>query len=397
MSSYTCLHAHTALGSIRDSCLRVEDYVSISKNLGLTAIAATNHGTMTDIYKMYKECKKQEMKFIAGLEAYYAEDAQDKGSNYHILLLAKNNNGYKNLCKLNTWSYTHGFFRKPRIDAKILSQFSEDIICTTACMSSLPARLLLNGQVDACNAELDMLHKMFGSDFYLEVHDHGITENGVDPEQIIRDHYRNYGREKGIKVVPGTDVHFGRAEDKTFHNIFKQISYNSVGRGDDDGFSGSGYHIHSLAEMQAKFLQEEIDNTNEIAEKCSLDFKFTGYHLPKFDIPSRDKDAYEYLKDMCWAELKNKGLDKDQKYVDRLNYELRMLHLADLENYLLIVADYCQYCKNNGIPVGPGRGSMGGSIVSWLTNITEVDPLKYDLLFGRAINPGRSLQYDFGV
>ena len=393
--SYSCLHAHTALGSIRDSCLRVEDYVSISKDLGLYAIAATNHGTMTDTFKMYKECKKQGIKYICGLEAYYAEDAQDKGSNYHILLLAKNNVGYRNLCNLSTWSYTTGFFRKPRIDSKILNTFKEGIICTTACMSSLPAKKLLNAEIDACNDELDLLHKMFGEDFYLEIADHGFLENGVDAEKIIKDHYRNYGKEKGIKVIPGTDVHFAKAEDKPFHNIFKQLAYGTVGKSDDDGFSGSGYHIHSIGEMQSKFLQEEIDNTNEIADKCNIDFKFSGYHLPSFDIPDKDKDAFEYLRNMCYLELKKKKLDSDSAYVQRLEYELNMLHLADLENYLLIVADYCNYCKNNGIPVGPGRGSMGGSIVSWLTNITEVDPLKYDLLFGRAINPGRSLQLAF--
>lgn len=395
--SYSCLHAHTALGSIRDSCLRIEDYVSISKDLGLYAIAATNHGTMTDTLKMYKECKKQGVKYICGLEAYYAVDAEDKGSNYHILLLAKNNNGYKNLCKLSTYSYTTGFFRRPRIDKKIMELFKEDIICTTACMSSYAAKLLLNGEIDACNEEIDALHKMFGDDFYLEIHDHGIFEDGVDLEKVIKDHYRNYGKEKGIKVIPGTDVHFAKAEDKPFHNIFKQLAYGSVGKGDDDGFNGSGYHIHNIGEMQAKFTQEEIDNTNEIADKCSIDFKFSGYYLPKFDIPDKTKDSFEFLRTMCFTDLAAKGLDKDPAYVSRLEYELNMLHIADLENYLLIVADYCNYCKNNGIPVGPGRGSMGGSIVSWLTNITEVDPLKYDLLFSRAINPGRSLQYDFGV
>lgn len=389
--SYTPLHVHTEY-SIRDSCLRQTDYIKRVKELGLYAACESNHGVLHGSYKFYKKCKEMEVKPIVGIEFYYADDATDKGDNYHLMAYAKNNEGWKNLCELSSWSYINGFYRKPRIDKEILNRYKEGLVISSACCFSKFGQELVNGNVDSCNREIDSFKEMFGDDFYLEIMEHGIEE-----EYVIRDHYRQYGRDNGIKVISTTDSHYLNNSDKTFHNIFKQLAYGSVGKGNDDGFNGTGYHIWTEAEMLEKFYREELDNTNEIADKCNVNFKFTGYYLPKFNIPEPDKDPYEFLRDMCYRGLKEKGLDVKKEYVDRLEFELNVFHTSDLENYILIVADYMQWCKKNNIYVSPGRGSMAGALVCYLTDITKVDPLEYNLMLSRAVNPGRSLQYDFGV
>jgi len=382
------LHAHDAF-SIRDSCLKIDKLVQKTVEYKLPAVCVSNHGNGHSWMKLAKEAKKHNIKPICAIEFYYADDAEDKGLNYHLMAYAKNAEGYKNLCKLTSWSYVNGFFRKPRIDMKRLAQWSDGLIISTACCFSKPGQLIFNNEIDLAVAELTSLHDIFKDDFYLEIMNHGIAE-----EDVIRDWYRNYGQEKGIKVIATNDTHYENIDDQEFHGIFKNISYASGGE-KDSSFMGKGFHILSPLEMAIKFNPDELANTIEIADKCKVDFKFEGYYLPKYDLPNEDKDVYEHLRDVCFTELKAKGLDTKKEYVERLEYELGMLHMADLENYLLIVSDYCKWAKNNDVPVGPGRGSMGGSIVSWLTDITEVDPLKYDLLFARAVNPGRSLLYQF--
>jgi DNA polymerase-3 subunit alpha len=390
VSNYVNLHCHDAF-SIRDSCLKVDALVKKSAEFKMPAVCVSNHGNGHSWYRVAKEAKKYGIKPICAIEFYYADDAQDKGDNYHLMAYAKNQEGYQNLCKLTTWSYLNGFYRKPRIDLSVLKEWHEGIIISTACCFSKPGQLIVNNEIDQAITEIEALRSIFKDDFYLE-----IMEHGFDDEVKIKDFYRNYGQEKGIKVIATNDTHYENANDQSFHGIFKNISYAS-GAEKDSAFEGTGFHILSPDEMAAKFLPSELENTLEIADKCNVKFEFKGYYLPKFDLPVQDKDTYEFLREKCYSKLKFKGLDSDKTYVDRLEYELNMLHMADLENYLLIVSDYCSWAKDNDIPVGPGRGSMGGSIVSWLTDITEVDPLKYDLLFARAINPGRSLQYDFGV
>jgi len=389
--SYTSLHVHTEY-SIRDSCLRQSDYIKKVKELGLYAACESNHGNMHGHYKFYKKCKEHDVKPIFGIEFYYADDAQDKGDNYHLMAYAKNNEGWKNLCELSSWSYINGFYRKPRIDKHILNRYKDNLIISTACCFSKPGQAIVNKNPDAAIEEISWFVDKFGDDFYLEIMDHGIDE-----EEVIRDWYRQYARETGVKVIGTTDSHYLNDQDKSFHNIFKQLAYGSVGKANDDGFSGTGYHVWSEGEMLEKFYREELDNTNEIADKCNVKFKFTGYYLPKFNIPEPDKDPYEFLKEMCYNGLKSKRLDNKKEYVDRLEYELNVFHISDLENYILIVADYMQWCKKNNIYVSPGRGSMAGALVSYLTDITKVDPLQYNLMLSRAVNPGRSLQYDFGI
>lgn len=268
-----------------------------------------------------------------------------------------------------------------------LVKYSEGIIVTTACMASLFARLLISEEIDKCNSEIDKFHKQFGKDFFLEIHNHNIDE-----EIIIRNHFRNYGREKGIKVIAGTDCHYTLKEDKEIHNIYKQLSYNTVGKSDDDAFNGDGYHLLSYNEMLERFDIEEIENTNIIAEMCNVEIKHNEYHLPKFDTNGVDK--YEYLKDMAYKGLERIGKSDNKEYIDRLESELEVIHLSKLEDYFLITADYIKWAENNNIMIGFGRGSASGGILSYLTGITKVDPIKHNLSFARMLNRGRLLQYN---
>jgi DNA polymerase-3 subunit alpha len=390
MSTCVPLHVHSE-GSVRDSINKISNYVQKCVELKYTAASISDHGFMGYNYKFYKECKKYNIKPILGQEFYYTHDRADKGLNYHLVLYAMNEKGYQNLCKLSSDAFINGFYRKARTDKTILAEYSEGLICTPACCFGMAQQYIVNGEMDNAIQEVKDLQSIFKENFYLEIHDHGIED-----EIKIKDEFRNIGNDLNIKVVPGIDVHYTNKEDQKIHGIFKNIAYASGGE-KDSSFNGTDFHVLSPEEMAVKFTKEELDNTLEIADKCNVDFKFTGYFLPTYDIPEKEFDTYEYLRTICFRELKKKGLDSNPLYVERLEFELNMLHLADLENYLLIVSDYCNWAKNNDVPVGPGRGSMGGSIVSWLTNITGVDPLKYDLLFARAINPGRSLQFDFGV
>lgn len=338
---------------------------------------------------MYKECKAKEIKYFPAIEFYYS-DSENEKDNYHLCAFAKNNEGWKNLCRLSSKSYNaENFYRKPRINLNLLEQHKEGIIISTACAFSYPAQKIVNNELDKCNNFLMSVKSIFKEDFYLEIMDHGFED-----EIKVKDYYRNFGDDNKIKVIGTSDTHYCLKTDQKFHGIFKNLAYCS-GEGKDASFDGYDYHIYSLEEMQQKFTTQEIENTNEIADKCNVTFKHTEYHLPKFDIPNKEDDEFEYLSDICWKSLKQKGLANDKVYVDRLKYELNMLHMADLENYILIVQDYINWCKNNNIYVGPGRGSMAGSIVSWLSNITTVDPIKYNLLFERAINTGRVMQYKF--
>jgi len=324
-------------------------------------------------------------------EFYFTDDGEQKNSHYHLVLIAKNQNGFNNLCNLSRYSYVTGFYKKPRIDWQSLSRFSEDLVCTSACIFGLPQQQFLNNEVDGAMDSIKSFQKLFGEDYYLEVANHGLED-----EDQVRSWFREVGRDLGIKLVAATDSHYLKAGDKELHNIFKQLAYNSVGEGADDGFPGSGYHILSFEEMQEKFLQEELDTTLEIADKCNINFEFKGYNLPKAETPE-GVDSFEHMTALAVHGLKEKGLHEKKIYRDRLDFELELLHLTDLEDYFLIVADYMKWCRENGVPVGPGRGSAAGSLVSYCLGITGVDPIKYDLLFARCVNVGRSLQFDFGI
>lgn len=389
--SYVPLHVHSEY-SIRDSILKLDDYVAKGKELGLESLGLSEHGAMHSAFKFYKACKKVGIKPIIANEFYYAEDIAEKDLNYHLLIIAKNNVGLANLFKMSTISYIDGFYKKPRVDKSILAEHHEGLIVTTACCFGMAAQHVINGRIDDAVAEIEALRSIFGEDFYLEVADHDIPD-----EVIVKDFFRNYGQENNIKVICATDTHYLNDGDKVIHNIFKQLAYGSVGTDNDDAFMGKDFHVWTPDEVALKFTQDEIDNTLEIASKCDVTITHNEYHLPIFDLPKEHSNPYEYIGELAWAGLKRIGKYDNVEYQERMRYELNILHLADLENYFLIVRDYVVWCKEAGIPVGPGRGSMGSSLVGYCIGITGVDPIEYKLIFARGINAGRLLQYDFGI
>ena len=388
---YTPIHVHS-MYSIRDSIIKIEDLAKRCKDLGIESCAITDHGFLGASYKQYKAFKEVGIKPLFGCEFYFTDNAESKEKHFHVLLIAKNAIGLQNLNTLNRYSYVTGFYKKPRIDWEAISKYKEGLICTTACVFGLPQQQFLNNQLDEAIVTINKFKKIFGEDFYLEIADHQMED-----ETKVRDFFRNTGNDLNIKVVPATDAHYLLHTDKPLHNLFKQLAYNSLGKAEtEDGFPGTGYHIWTIDEMKASFSPEELITSLEIAEKCNNKFEFTKYHLPKYKIETKE-DPHEILRRLTYEGLNKKGLKGNKIYEDKVEFELLQLHLADLEDYFLIVWDYVLWCKKNDIPVGPGRGSAAGSLVSYLLGITGVDPIKYDLMFTRAINPGRALQYDFGV
>ena len=388
MSEYLSAHIHDSEGSIRDSIARIPELVSRAKEFGMSSLGISNHGTLNSIFKFYKECNKQEIKPVIGFEAYYVTSSEDKSKNYHLCLYAMNNIGLRNLYKLSSDAYINNFYRKPRVTWESLFNYREGVLVTSACMASIFAQNLINGNTDECNTEIDKFKSVFGENFYLELHNHGIPE-----EVIIRDHFRNYGRENNIKTIAGTDAHMCRIEDLDTHKIFKQLAYGSVGKEADAGFDGDGYHLLSYDEMLSRFNKTEIDTTLEIADKCNVSIKHNEYHLPKFNTNGVDK--YDYIKDLAYKGLKRIGKDTDQPYIDRLEYELGIVHMGKLEDYFLITADIIKWCKDSNVAVGPGRGSSGSSLLCYCIGITQLDPLQYNLQFSRMLNSGRLLQMNF--
>ena len=387
--SYLCSHAHSSIGSIRDSILKIPDYVKKCKENDIIP-ALTDHGSMSGVWKFYKECKKQDVKSVIGQEFYFVQDQDCKDNNYHLCLYAKDNVGLRNLNFLSTVAFTQNFYRKPRLWKDALANHSEGLIVTTACCFNNIAQMIINGQTDDAVSEINWFKNLFGEDFYLEVHNHTLEE-----EVSVREFYRNYAQEKKIGIIAGTDVHYLNNEDKRIHNIFKQLAYGSVGKANDDAFNGTGYHVHTIDEMNALFTPEELNYGLQIADKCNVSIKHSEYHLPKFELPTDCLDSYTHLRQLAFKGLTEKGLHTKREYVDRLEYELNIFHLADLENYFLIVWDYVYWMECNDILPGPGRGSMGSSLVCYCLGITKIDPIAYGLIFARAVNAGRLLQYSF--
>jgi DNA polymerase-3 subunit alpha len=387
---YTSLHAHSSIGSIRDSILRIDDYVAKAKSFGMESLGLSDHGNLAGNYKFYKSCKKAGIKPVLGFESYFVLDHEAKDKIFHLGLIAKNNVGLQNLYKISSSAYINYFYKKPRVTKELLFNNSEGIIVTSACLAGPFQQLFLAGNRDAAVNEIKDFIRHFGDDFYLEIHNHGIPE-----EEPIRNFFTDVGTDLKCKIVGGVDSHYLNNDDKPTHNIFKQLAYGSVGKANDDGFEGTGYHFFSPDEYFRLFGKELADNTMEISDKCKVSISHHEYHLPKFDTGGIDK--FEYIKQKSFEGLKKFGKDTDKQYIDRLNYELGIIHMGRLEDYFLIVSDTSIWCKENDVAIGPGRGSSAGSLLCYCLGITQIDPIPYGLMFGRMLNAGRLMQYDFGV
>ena len=398
---FTHLHLHTEF-SLLDGACRIEQLVLRAKELGMQSLAITDHGNMYGAVDFYKACKKHGIKPIIGCEVYVAprtrfdkEKALDKEYN-HLILLCKNEIGYKNLIKLVSLSYTEGYYYKPRIDRDILEKYHEGLICLSACLAGEIPQNLLARDYEGAKAAALWHRDVFGSgNYYLEIQDHGIDEQKTVKDGILR-----LCAETGIPVVATNDVHYIEKEDSKVQQVLICIATNHI-LGEDTGleFHSDEFYLKSEQEMRELFadVPEAVDNTAVIARQCNFDFEFGNTKLPYFEINS-PMSHFEYFRQQCFDGLyKRYGDNPPNEYVERLEYELKTVDKMGYTDYYLIVSDFVHFAKSKGIPVGPGRGSGAGSLAAYCIGITDLDPMKYNLLFERFLNPERVSMPDFDI
>lgn len=404
--SFVHLHLHTEY-SLLDGACRIEKLVKKIKELGQTAVAVTDHGVMYGAIDFYRACKKEGIKPVIGCEVYVAPSSRfDKLKTagrdyYHMVLLCKNETGYKNLIKLVSKGFTEGFYVKPRIDDSLLREYHEGLICLSACLAGEIPALLMNGDYTGAKNKAVYYRELFGEDnFYLELQNHGIREQQEINPKII-----SISQETGIPLVVTNDSHYINAEDSRLHQILLCIQTNHTVYDDNKmEFATQEFYVKSEEEMKKAFsgmdealLEKAFENTAEIAERCNVEFEFGVRKLPNFDVPNGE-DHYEYFKRRCYEGLKKHyGENPDDSLKERLEYELTTIKKMGFVDYYLIVDDFVNYAKSAGIPVGPGRGSGAGSLCAYCVGITGIDPIKYNLLFERFLNPERVSMPDFDI
>ena len=401
MENFAHLHVHTEY-SLLDGACRIPALVARAKELGQQSLAITDHGVMYGVIDFYKECKKQGIRPVIGCEVYVAPRTRfDKvhridTSPYHLVLLCKNAAGYQNLIAMVSKASIEGFYSKPRVDLELLRTYHEGLICLSACLAGQIPRRLLERDYDAAKETALLYRDIFGSEnYYLEVQDHGILEQ----KQILPDLYR-LSEETGIPLVATNDVHYIRQEDHRAQSILVCIQTNhTVNDKSDMEFQTQEFYLKSRAEMEALFADhpEALDNTVKIAEQCQLDFTFGVTKLPFYKAPT-DEDNVTYFKRMCYEGMVRHYGEHPQKQIrDRLEYELGVIIQMGYVDYYLIVYDFIHYAKTHDIPVGPGRGSGAGSLCAYCIGITGIDPIRYNLLFERFLNPERVSMPDFDI
>ncbi|MBP2654408.1 MAG: polymerase alpha subunit [Firmicutes bacterium] len=394
------LHNHTEY-SLLDGASRVKNLVQRAQELGMPAVAITDHGSMCGVIEFYKQAKKYGIKPVLGCEVYIAprsriEKTTVEGDAYfHFLLLAENEQGYRNLIELVSRAYTEGFYYKPRVDRQLLKEYSAGIIALSACLAGEIPQALLKGDYAGARAMAEEYSNIFGRDnFFLELQDHGLPEQVKVNPQLIE-----LAKEIGIGVVATNDIHYIDRTDAESHDVLLCIQTGKTV--DDPGrmrFSNDEFYLKSSEEMEALFKDcpEAILNSCRIAERCNVEIEFGKLHLPEFPIPD-DSSPDDYLRHLCYTRLAERYPDTESQATERLEYELSVIKTMGYSGYFLIVWDFVNYAREESIPVGPGRGSAAGSIVSYLLGITNIDPLKYGLLFERFLNPERVTMPDIDI
>ena len=400
MSEFVHLHIHSEF-SLLDGANRIKDLPVRAKELGMKAMAITDHGVMYGAIDFYKACKKEGIKPIIGCEVYVAPRSRfdkepiDK-QYYHLILLAKNNQGYKNLSKLVSIGFTEGYYYKPRIDLEVLEKYHEGLICLSACLAGAVNQALLNGQTEKAE-EIALWHKrVFGEDYYIEIQNNGIREQVLANQKLVQ-----LARKLDIPLVATNDAHYLKREDAYSHEILLCIQTGKR-MSDEDRmkFDTDELYVKSPEEMAKYFkaFPDAIENTVKIAEQCNVEFEFGHTILPNYDVPPEYPTHYDFLKELCDKGLKKRyGENLSEEIQKRAEYELSIIKKMGYVDYYLIVWDFIHYAKTNGIPVGPGRGSGAGSILAYAIEITDIDPIKYGLLFERFLNPERISMPDFDV
>ena len=432
-NSFVHLHLHTQY-SLLDGAIRLKDLIETAKEMGVKAIAQTDHGNMFGAIDFYTRCMDAGIKPILGSEVYFtpgsrhdrisprraktvgSQDEQESSHQiHHLILLCKNNQGYENLCKLISTAYMEGFYYKPRIDIELLKKYGEGLICTTACLKGEVGYNFFTDQDDRATGAAKKLHQVFGDDFYLEM-----QENGIPEQSIVNKKVMAFAKENDMKVVATNDCHYLTPEDATAQEVLLCIQTGKTFSDENRmKLTTNEFYFKSPEKMRESFhyIPEACDNTLEIADKCNVELSWTDefdnqvYHLPDFPIDTGETT------DVYFKRISREGLEKrfrgphfyklvekddwetveKAKYIDRLEEELDMIVKMDFPGYFLIVADFIQWSKDNGIPVGPGRGSGAGSIVAYALDITNINPLPYNLLFERFINPERISLPDFDI
>ena len=399
--SFTHLHVHTEY-SLLDGSNKINEYVSRVKELGMNSAAITDHGVMYGCIDFYKACHKAGINPIMGCEVYVSPGSRfdrEIGANekryYHLVLLAENNQGYGNLMKIVSKGFVDGYYYKPRVDMELLEQYHEGIICLSACLAGEIPRYLAAGMYDEAKKAALRYRDIFGKDnFFLEMQDHGISTQELVNQGLMR-----MSRDTGIELVATNDCHYTFAEDADPHDILLCIQTGKK-LADEDRmrYEGGQYYVKSEEEMRELFpyAPQAIDNTQKIADRCHVDIEFHNLKLPKFDVPE-GYTSWTYLQELCRKGLEERYLEITEEISERLDFELNTIRTMGFVDYFLIVWDYVKFAKDNGIIVGPGRGSAAGSIVSYTLGITDLDPLKYNLLFERFLNPERVSMPDIDV
>ena len=401
MPDFVHLHVHSEY-SLLDGMSRIKDLPVRAKELGMKAIALTDHGVMYGAVDFYKECKKNDIKPIIGCEVYVAphsrfdkEAGRDNGYN-HLILLAKNKTGYQNLAKLVSLSFVEGFYYKPRIDLEILEKYSEGLICLSACLAGSLSQAIIKDDLEKAE-EIAMWHKnLFKDDYYIEIQHNGLRQQIMVNQKLIQ-----IAKKLDIPLVATNDAHYLKKEDSYFHEVLLCIQTGKR-MSDEDRmrFETEEFYIKSPQEMSDYFSEfpEAIENTVKIAEKCNYDFEFGVTKLPNYDVPEEFETHLDYFKDLCYKGIhKRYGENPTEEVMQRLEYEISVIDKMGYVDYFLIVWDYINYAKSVGIPVGPGRGSGAGSIAAYAIGITDIDPIKYGLIFERFLNPDRISMPDFDV
>ncbi len=397
--AFVHLHNHSEY-SLLDGACRIDALPARAKELGQDALAITDHGVMYGAVAFYKACRQAGVKPIIGCEVYVAPRSRmDKehglDSEYtHLILLCKNETGYKNLCYLVSMGFIEGFYIKPRIDWALLYAHAEGLVCLSGCLAGDIPRKIVAGDYAAAKARALELRGVFGEDFYLELQDHGILEEKRAMNGLLR-----IAEETGIPTVLTNDAHYLKKEDAPNQDVLLCIQTGkTIDEPNRMRFEGQEFYLKSEEEMRALLPEhpEALAHTAEIAEKCDFDFTFGHYHLPEFKLPAGETDSAAYLRKLCEEGFARRYPDRPEVRV-QLDYELEMIERMGFVDYFLIVSDFVGYAKRKNIPVGPGRGSAAGSVVSYCLNITDVDPIQYSLYFERFLNPERVTMPDIDM
>ncbi|MBR1670539.1 MAG: DNA polymerase III subunit alpha [Butyrivibrio sp.] len=399
--AFTHLHVHTEY-SLLDGSNKIKEYVKRLQELGMSAGAITDHGVMYGVIDFYKECKSSGINPIIGCEVYVApgsrfekENSESDERYYHLVLLAENNTGYSNLSHIVSHGFTEGYYYKPRIDMELLKEYHEGIIALSACLAGEIPRNIIKGHPDRAKEVAMRLDNIFGhGNFFLELQDHGIPN-----QRLVNTTLLSLSQQLDIPLVATNDCHYTYADDAEAHDLLLCIQTGKkVSDEDRMRYEGGQYYVKSEEEMRALFpyAQEAIDNTQKIADRCHVEIEFGVTKLPHYEVP-KGYDSWTYLNRLCLDGLNERYPEDDGRLKKRLDYELSVIKRMGYVDYFLIVWDYINYCRKNGIAVGPGRGSAAGSIVSYCMHITNIDPIKYDLLFERFLNPERVSMPDIDV